>query len=89
MTDIITVVNPSHIKQNGPELRKTSFRKGGNPKNFGAWIDEDAFKDEPTEIINICFMAISKTSDIRTFECQNFPIIQNSLDMIIDELQSN
>lgn len=39
------------------------------------------------EIANICFMAIGETSEVRIPKCHNFYYLQNTIDMITDELQ--
>ena len=52
-----------------------------------AWSQGETSEDDHDEIGNICFMALGKTSDVRSFNFLNCNYLQDSLDMVIGELQ--
>lgn len=74
---------PGHIKQNFPELRRRSSKKH---KNFRSWSNENK-TEEDTKTVNMCFLAIKESSEVRPFSCHNCNILPSNRDIIHDEIQ--
>lgn len=60
------------------KLRRKVSKKN---KSFAAWSDKDEIEDN-TEIVNICFMAVGVSSEVRPLSWKDYNICQANLDMI-------
>ncbi|XP_015158901.1 uncharacterized protein [Solanum tuberosum] len=58
-----------------------------DPKSLGAWDQGETTDDDHDEFANLCFMALGETSKVRPYNSSNCNDLQNSLDMVADELQ--
>lgn len=76
-----------HIRQNCLELKRMNSCRGINSKSLGAWSDEEGFKEDLAETAHICFMTLGEISEVRIPNCPNCYDLQNTIDMVADELQ--
>ncbi len=69
-----------------PKRRKRTNQRNEDQKSLGEWEQGETTINENDEMENSCFVSMGETREIRSYNCLNCNYLQNSLDMVSDEL---